>query len=152
MMRIAAAILGFLVALALNAGAGAAEIKVLTAGAMKSVVLAIADDFQKATSNTLVVENDTAGGLTKRIEGGASFDVAIITPSAIADLAKKGLIAGEGTPVARVGIGVVVKSGAPIPDITTVASFKRTLLAAKSVAYIDPASGGSQRHLSGPAV
>jgi molybdate transport system substrate-binding protein len=116
---------------------------VLTAGAMKSVVVAITDDFQKRTSNKLTIDNDTTGGLVKRIEGGAAFDVTVLPPGALADLAKKGLITGGVTPIARVGVGVAVKAGAPVPNIGTVDAFKRALLAAKSVAYIDPASGGS---------
>jgi molybdate transport system substrate-binding protein len=122
----------------------AAEIKVLTAGAMKSVVLAVADDFRKSTGHTLVVENETVGALVKRIEGGAAFDVAIVSPGAIDELAGKGKIAaGSKTVVSRVGVGVMVKAGAAKPDISNVDAFKRTLLAAKTVGYIDPASGGS---------
>ena len=120
------------------------EIKVLTAGAMKQVVLAAAPDFQKSSGHTLMVENDTAGALTKRIEGGADFDVAIISPGAIDGLiAKEKISNGTRTNIARVGIGVMVKSGAPKPDIDTLDAFKRALLATKSVGIIDPASGGS---------
>lgn len=124
--------------------ASAAEIKVLTTGAMKAVVLALQPGFETASGHKLVIDNDTAGGLAKRIDGGEAVDVAIITPGAIDDLIKKGKIA-EGTraAVAKVGVGVAVKEGAAKPDISTVDSFKKTLLDAKSVAMIDPASGGS---------
>jgi molybdate transport system substrate-binding protein len=68
----------------------------------------------------------------------------VVSPAAIDDLAKKGKVAaGSGTNLAKVGVGVVVKEGAPLPDISSVDAFKRTVIAAKSVAYIDPASGGS---------
>ena len=91
-----------------------------------------------------MVDNDTAGGLAKRIQGGEAFDLAVITPGVIDDLASKGKVVGDSrVSVARVGVGVVVKEGAPLPDISTVDAFKRALLAAKTVAYIDPASGGS---------
>ena len=143
MNRVAMVIAGSVVALALCAPAKAAEIKVLTAGAMKSVVLAIADDFKKASGHTLVVDNDTAGALVKRIEGGEAFDLVVLTPAGVADLSKKTLVAGNGAPVARVGVGVMVKAGAPSPDVSTVDAFKRAVLAAKTVGYIDPASGGS---------
>lgn len=133
---------GSFAVLAFVATAGAAEIKVLTAGAMKSVVMAIAPDFEKATSHKLIVDNDTTGGLIKRIEGGEVFDLAIITPAALSDLGKKNLVASA-SPLARVGVGVVVKAGAPKPDISTVENFKKALRDAKSVAYIDPASGGT---------
>src|SRR5438270_2705070 len=119
-------------------GAGAAEVKILTAGAMKAVVLELVPQFEKETGHKAVVDNDTAGGLAKRIEGGEAFDVAVITPSALNDLTKKGKIVPDSrTNVARVGVGVVVRDGAPLPDISTVDGFKRALLAAKSVAYID---------------
>ena len=68
----------------------------------------------------------------------------MLTPTAVDDLAKKGkFIAGSRKNLARVGVGVVVKEGAAKPDIGSVDAFKKMLLAAKSVAYIDPAAGGS---------
>src|SRR4029079_17789141 len=80
----------------------------------------------------------------KAIECGEVFEVALLTPQAIDDLAKAGkVVAGSRADLAKTGVGVVVKEGAPKPDIATVDAFKRTLLAAKSVAYIDPAAGGS---------
>ena len=122
----------------------AAEVKVLTAGAFKQVVLAVLPEFEKQTGHTVVVDNDTVGGLTKKIEGGAQFDVVVLTPAAVDELTKKGKPAdGTKQVLARVGVGVMVKAGAPVPDIGTVDAFKRALINAKSVAYIDPASGGS---------
>ncbi|TMI99132.1 MAG: ABC transporter substrate-binding protein [Alphaproteobacteria bacterium] len=131
-------------AFACATAAHAAEVKILTAGAMKAVVLELVPQFEKETGHKAVVDNDTAGGLAKRIDGGEAFDLAVITPGVIADLAKKGkVVADSRANVARVGVGVVVKEGAPLPDIGSVDAFKRALIAAKSVAYIDPASGGS---------
>ena len=121
----------------------AAEIKVLTAGAFKQVVLALVPDFEKQSGHKVIVDNDTAGALQKRIEGGEAFDVAVITPKVIDELIGKGKIAGGKVDLASVGVGVVVKEGAPKPDISTVDAFKRALIGARSVAYIDPASGGS---------
>ncbi len=124
--------------------ASAAEIKVLTAGAFKQVVLALVPDFEKQTGHKVAVDNGTAGQLKKRIEGGEAFDVAVITPAVVDDLAGKGkIVAGSRVNLASVGVGVVVKEGAPRPDVSTVEKFKQALLTAKSVAYIDPASGGS---------
>lgn len=122
----------------------AVEVKILTAGAFKQVVLELVPEYEKQTGNKVLVDNDTAGALKKRIEGGEAFDVAVITPAVVDDLTKAGKIAaGSRINVASVGVGVVVKDGAPKPDVSTVEAFKRALLAAKSVAYIDPASGGS---------
>jgi molybdate transport system substrate-binding protein len=124
--------------------AAAAEIKVLSAGAYKQVVLALQPEFEKQTGHKLVVDNDTVGALQKRIEGGEAFDVVVVSPAAVDELSKKGKVA-EGTrqTLARVGIGVMVRAGAPKPDISSVDAFKKALLEAKTVAYIDPASGGS---------
>lgn len=132
-------------ALLLHAGpAATADIKVLTAGAMKSVVLVLQPGFETASGHKLVVDNDTAGGLTKRIDGGETFDMAIITPAAIDTLIRNGkVVDGSRVAVAKVGVGVAVKEGAPKPDLSSVDAFKRALLAANTVAYIDPASGGS---------
>jgi molybdate transport system substrate-binding protein len=122
----------------------AAEIKVLTAGAFKQVLLALLPDFERTTGHKVTVQNDTVGALSKRIEGGEMFDLAVLTPAAVNDLSNKGkFVAGSRVNLARVGVGVVVKDGTPKPDIGSVAAFKQALLAAKSVAYIDPAAGGS---------
>jgi molybdate transport system substrate-binding protein len=125
-------------------GVAAAEIKVLTAGAFKQVLLVLVPEFEKQTGHKVILENDTVGALTKRIEGGEAFDLAVLTPAAVNDLSAKGkFVAGSRTNLGRVGVGVVVKEGAPKPDLSSVDAFKRALLAAKSVAYIDPAAGGS---------
>lgn len=125
-------------------GAAAAEIKVLTAGAFKQVLLMLVPDFEKQTGHKVIVQNDTVGALAKRIEGGEVFDLAVLTPAAVNDLSSKGkFVAGSRTNLGRVGVGVVVREGAPKPDISSVDAFKKALLAAKSVAYIDPAAGGS---------
>jgi molybdate transport system substrate-binding protein len=144
-MRTALLGLGLLIiAAATPRSAAAVEIKVLTAGAFKQVLLAALPEFQKQTGHKVTVENDTVGALRKRIEAGEAFDVAVLTPTAVDDLSRTGkLVEGTRANLARVGIGVMVKAGAPAPDIGSVAAFKRALLAAKSVAYIDPASGGS---------
>lgn len=139
-----AAALAGVVSLFLTSASFAADLKVLTAGAFKQVVLALVPEYEKQSGNRVIVDNDTAGALKRRIEGGEAFDVAVITPAVIDDLTREGKIAnGSKTSLATVGVGVVVKEGAPKPDISTVDAFKRALLAAKSVAYIDPASGGS---------
>ena len=125
-------------------GASAADIKVLTAGAFKPVITALVPEFEKQTGHKVTVENDTAGALTKRISGGEAFDLVVITPGALTELTKAGKVAeGSTKPLARVAIGVAVKKGALLPDISSVAAFQNTLFAARAVAYIDPAAGGS---------
>jgi molybdate transport system substrate-binding protein len=122
----------------------AAELKLLTAGAFKSTVLALLPDYEKASGNKVSVENDTVGALMKRIEAGESFDVVVMTPEAVDKLTGEGkVMPGSRTNLARVGVGVMVKTGAGKPDISSVEAFKKALLDAKSVSFIDPASGGS---------
>jgi molybdate transport system substrate-binding protein len=122
----------------------AAELKLLTAGAFKSTVLALLPEYEKASGNRVSVENDTVGALMKRIEAGESFDVVVMTPAAVDKLAGEGkVMSGSRINLARVGVGVMVKTGATRPDISTVEAFKKALLDAKSISFIDPASGGS---------
>src|SRR3979411_1712505 len=66
--------------------AHAAEVKILTAGAMKAVVLELVPAFEKETGHKAVVDNDTAGGLSRRILGGEAFDLVVVTPGVIDDL------------------------------------------------------------------
>src|SRR5581483_9283596 len=127
-----------------TSAAQAVELKLLTAGAFKSTVLALLPDYEKASGNKVSVENDTAGALMKRIAAGESFDVVVITPEAVDKLTSEGkVISGSRTNLARVGVGVMVKEGASKPDISTVDAFKKAVLDAKSISFIDPASGGS---------
>jgi molybdate transport system substrate-binding protein len=122
----------------------AAELKLLTAGAFKSTVVALLPEYEKASGNKVAVETDTVGGLMKRIQAGESFDVVVMTPETVDKLAGEGkVMAGSRTNLARVGVGVMVKAGASKPDISTVDAFKKAMLEAKSVSFIDPASGGS---------
>lgn len=144
-MRYKPLLLAGVTSAALWAGAcPAAELKLLTAGAFKSTVLALLPEYERTSGNKVSVENDTVGALMKRIEAGESFDVVVMTPAAVDKLASEGkVISGSRTNLARVGVGVMVKAGASKPDISTVEAFKKALLEAKSISFIDPASGGS---------
>jgi molybdate transport system substrate-binding protein len=141
-MRKPALVLALLFLLPL--GAAAAEIKVLTAGAFKQVLVAVQPDFERRTGHKLQVDNDTAGALQRRIAGGEAFDVVVSSPASLQPLRQAGRIADAAPrPLARVGIGVAVKAGSPAPKIATVDDFRQALQNAKSVAMIDPAAGGS---------
>ena len=123
----------------------ALEIKVASGGAFKQVLTALVEQYEKETGNTVALTFQTVGQHLAAICGGSeAFDVVVLTPDAIDSLSKEGkVVADSRADLAKVGVGVVVKAGAPLPDISTVDAFKRALLAAKSVAYIDPAAGGS---------
>jgi len=124
--------------------AHADTLKVLTAGAFKQVVVAMAPAFEARTGHTLDIQNDTAGALLKRVGAGERFDVLMLTPGALKTLAAEGRVVPDSvTPLAQVGIGVAVRAGAPKPRIDSVADFRQALLDARKVAYIDPAAGGS---------
>jgi molybdate transport system substrate-binding protein len=122
----------------------AVELKLLTAGAFKSTVMALLPEYERTSGNKVSVETETVGALMKRIEAGESFDVVVMTPETVDQLIGKGkVISGSRTNLARVGVGVMVKTGANKPDISTLEAFKKALLDAKSVSFINPASGGS---------
>ena len=145
MMRTTGLLVGAAIGIGMMAQtATAAEIKVLTTGAFKPVVVALIPEFEKATGHKVVLDNGTVGKLQKRVDGGETFDVLVLSPRGIEDYIKGGKIAaGSNARLAKVGVGVMVKDGAPKPDVISVEAFKQTLLKAKSVGYIDPASGGS---------
>ena len=122
----------------------AAEIKVISAGAVKSMVVALGAEFERDTGHKLYLNFGTAGAQRARLEGGEAADLVILSASAIATLEKAGMfVPGSRTDVGRTVTGVVVKEGAAIPDISTPEAFKQALLKARSVAYTDPKAGGS---------
>ena len=127
-----------------SCGALAAELKVLSAGAIKPVIVAALPEFEQRTGHKVTVENDTAGGLLKRVRAGEKFDLLVMPQGGLRELAAEGAVSADGVlPLAKVGIGVAVMKGAPLPEIGSTAAFRAALLAARNVAYIDPAAGGS---------
>ncbi len=124
-------------------GSQAAEVKVLSSNALKTVLEELGPQFEKATEHKLAFTLGTAVG----IEKGAAFDVAILTASAIDDLIKQGKVVAARTDLARSGAGMAVRKGAPKPDISTTEAFKRTLINAKSIAYVE--QGGTGIYLKG---
>jgi molybdate transport system substrate-binding protein len=131
--------------LATTQAATAADITVVSGGAFKQVLTALIAQYEKETGNKVAAVYQTVGQHLALIrDGKEQFDVAILTPEGIDGLTKEGKVApGTRADLAKVGVGVVVKAGAPLPDISNDEAFKRALLAAKSVAYIDPKAGGS---------
>jgi len=124
--------------------AHADSVKVLTTGAFREVVVAMAEKFQARSGNTVEIDEGTAGALQRRVDEGEAFDLLVLTPAAIAKYAKSGqIVPGSAATLAKVGIGVAVRAGSPAPAIRTVEQFKQALLDARAVAYVDPASGGS---------
>jgi molybdate transport system substrate-binding protein len=144
-MRLTPAILATTLTLAMSQLGKANEIKVVSGGAFKQVLTPLAALYEKESGNKLAITYRTVGQHLALIrDGKEEFDVAILTPEAVDTLAKEGkIVPGSRADLAKTGVGVVVKAGSPLPDISTDEAFKKTLLAAKSVAFIDPKAGGS---------
>jgi molybdate transport system substrate-binding protein len=120
----------------------AADLTILTSRAMKPVLMDLAPSFLAKTGNTLTIASDSTGGIAARLTRGEEIDLAIMPATALDGIAGQGrIVAGSVTPVAKSGIGIVVKRGAPPPDISSAEALKRTLLATPSLAYMDPGSG-----------
>jgi molybdate transport system substrate-binding protein len=135
-------------AVALAAGtASAAELRVMISAGFFQVYSALAPEFERATGHKLVTTRgpsmgDSPEAIPARLARGEPADVVILDGGAADELAKKGLVrAGSKVELARSQIGMVVREGATKPDIGTVDAFRKTLLAAKSIAYSDSGSG-----------
>ena len=141
---VAARNIGFMSLLVFGLTAQAAEVKVLSAIGMQSVMEDLAPKFERATGHKLAMAFTTAGAAVKRAQGGEAADVVIATRQGIDGLVKNGKAAADNvTVLASAGISVAIRKGAPKPDISSPDALKRTLLAAKSISYVDPASGGA---------
>jgi molybdate transport system substrate-binding protein len=139
----APATIGAMILLAQGA-AEAAELKVLSAIGMQAVLEDLGPKFERATGHKLAISFATAGAAVKRAQGGEAADVVIVTRQGIDGLVKNGKAAANNvTSLASAGISVAVRKGASKPDISSPDALKRTLLAAKSISYVDPASGGA---------
>jgi molybdate transport system substrate-binding protein len=121
---------------------GAEPLKVLSAGACERFVAAVASEFETQHGRPVSIQEGTVGQLVQRINQGEPFDVALLTPAGLTRISGR-FAEGSRVDLVRVGIGVAVQQNASQPDIGSVEAFKRTLLQARSVAYVDPAAGGT---------
>ncbi len=134
-------------ALALTGAARADEIRVVSSGGFAAAFRALAPAFERATGHTLVTGwgpsmGETRDAVPARLARGEPIDVLIMVGDALGPLIERGTVAADSrADLARSGIGVVVRAGAPRPDIGTADALRRALLAAKSIAYSDSASG-----------
>jgi len=124
--------------------ADAAEIKVLSSAGFRQIMEDLGPKFEHATGHKLAITLDSLGGVVKRVQGGETADVVITPRQGIDGLVKDGkAVASNVTVLARSGSVVVVRKGAPKPDISSPEALKRTLLAANSITYSNPAHGGA---------
>jgi molybdate transport system substrate-binding protein len=120
------------------ATATAAEVMLLISNAVKTVMEDLVPRFEKATGHKLAITYGSTNPTKARIEKGEAFDLTLLGDDAINDLIKQGrLAASTRAVVARSGLGVASRQGAPKPDVATPDAFKRTLLNAKSIAYLE---------------
>jgi molybdate transport system substrate-binding protein len=139
--------LGLAGALLLSGAASAAEVRVMISGGLTAAYNALVPEFERATGNKVLTAygpsmGTTVNAIPVRLERGEGADVLIMVGYALGDLVKQGkVIADSRVDLVKSPIGIAVKSGAPKPDISSAEAVKGALLAAKSVAYSDSASG-----------
>ncbi len=121
----------------------AAEIRVLASNGVMGILRELGPAFERRSEQKLAIQFEAAAVLKDMIQRGAAFDLAILTAAITDDLIKaRALARATRADIARSGVGVAVRTGAPKPDISTPAAFKRALLDAKSVAYATQGASG----------
>ena len=125
----------------------AQEVKVMTSGAFTAALLEVVPQFERTSQHKVVTAFGASMGnapdsIPQRLDRGEPVDVVILASTALDDLIKQGrVVRGTRVDLARSAIGMVVRAGAPKPDISSVDALRRTLLQAKSIAYSASASG-----------
>jgi molybdate transport system substrate-binding protein len=124
--------------------ARAAEVKLLSASALHPAIDALIPDFEKSSGHKITVAYGTAGAVADRVQKGEAADIVISSVPMIDRLQAQGkVVAGDRVIIAKVGVGAFVRKGSAKPDISSVDAFKHSMLAARSIAYPDPAGGGA---------
>ena len=120
----------------------AAEVKVLSAGAVEPGLHAFAQLVKRETGHELKIQFNTAPQIARRLAAGEVYDILLSPPAALAQAAKDGKIVAESrVPVGRVGGGIIVRAAAAAPDVATVDAFRQALLAADSIVYNTASTG-----------
>jgi molybdate transport system substrate-binding protein len=128
--------------LILGATADAADVKVMASAAIKEAYLELVPQFEKSTEHKVSTTWAGTVDMTKRLNAGEVFDLIIMAGPSIDEFIKQGkLVAGSRVDLAKSGVGVAVRAGAPKPDISSGDAVKRAMLAAKSIAYSTGPSG-----------
>src|SRR5262249_42723923 len=126
------------------APACAADLKVISAGAVRGLIAQIIDDYSRQTGQKFDFTIGTTGQLRNIIGSGQHADLIIVSAPLMGELEQTGkLTPGSRAELGRVGIGVTVREGAASPDVSTPDALKKTLIEARSVAYTNPAEGGT---------
>ena len=137
------AIVGVALLLVHGLAANATEVKVISGLAMRTVWEELGPQFERASDQKVAIWYGVRGSIRKRIDAGDAFDLAVFGKAGLDAYIKKGTIAADTrTEIARVGLGVGMRAGAPKPDISSADAFKRALLNAKSISYHPRGSNG----------
>lgn len=144
--RAAAAATVLAVSLAASVAANAQDIRVMTSGGLAAAYVELVPAIERSTSQKIVTLATSSGvreqSIANRIRRGEAVDVVMLPDAALNDLIKAGLVVADSrVPIARSGIGMAVRAGAPQPDISTLDGLRRALLQAKSIAYSAQVSG-----------
>jgi len=124
--------------------ADAAELKVISAGAVRGLIAGMIADYSRTTGDKFEFKVGTTGQLRTIIASGEAADLIIASAPLMAELEKSGkMTPGSRADLGRVGIGVAIRDGASAPDLSTPQAFKQALIEARSVAYTDPREGGT---------
>jgi molybdate transport system substrate-binding protein len=135
-------VIAAMLAMGISAMALAAEIKVLSAGAVEPGLHAFAQIVKRETGHDLKIQFNTAPQIAKRLAAGEVYDILISPPAAIEQAVKDGkIVADSRVPVGRVGGGIIVRTAAAAPNVASVDAFKRALLDADSVVYNTASTG-----------
>ena len=130
-------------------GAQAEPLSVWSAGATQAPMVELVQRYQSQSGNTVKIEFAPVGALLKKLAEGGRPDVLLLSQDVARDVDQMGLTAaGSAQPVASVGVGVAVRAGAALPDISTVDALRTALLNAKSITYINPSKGTSGKHFA----
>ena len=122
--------------------AGAAEIKVLSGGAIEPGLHAFEAQVKRELGHDLKIQFNTTPQIIKRLAAGEVYDIVIAPPAVVEQAAKDGKVAADTrVPVGRVGVGIIVRNGAAVPGVSTVEGLKQALFAADSVVYNSASSG-----------
>src|SRR5436305_3108317 len=121
--------------------ATAAQIKILSGSAIETTMAVLIPQFEQSSGHKVAFDfNGAIGAMTDRVQKGEAADVVIVSGAQIDALEKQGkVVAGSRTDIAKVGVGLFVRKGAPKPNINSVDAFKQAMLAARSIGWNDPA-------------
>lgn len=121
----------------------ASELKLIAGGSLAGLFKQLGPQFENASGHTLSIHFDSTPNIISRINAGTPFDAVVVPADVFKDAAAKSHLAEPAVNVARVGYGVIVRAGAPKPDLSTPDAFKKALLAASSVASVPASAAGA---------